>query len=152
MVNAVTCFCNVLCHPFFLLSSVLSILQDICFRYAFILLVVFQLLMSNVSLLGHLCGILSGFACMSPLFLKFIFPSLCFLQIMQWTWLKLEIYLWLSTFSDTYGLFNFLIPGPSFYSAIESSSWLVSTLMELAGDSNWFSFPMLFNLFLHLAF
>ncbi|OMO68723.1 hypothetical protein COLO4_29456 [Corchorus olitorius] len=57
--------------------------------YAFILLVLFQLLMSNVSLLGHLCGILSGFA-------------------------------------YTYGLFNFLIPGPSFYSAIESSSWLAS--------------------------
>ncbi|XP_021283556.1 rhomboid-like protein 15 [Herrania umbratica] len=57
--------------------------------YAFILLVAFQLLMSNVSLLGHLCGILSGFA-------------------------------------YTYGLFNFLIPGPSFYSAIESSSWLAS--------------------------
>ncbi|XWS56123.1 hypothetical protein CRYUN_Cryun09bG0059500 [Craigia yunnanensis] len=56
--------------------------------YAFILLIVFQLLMTNVSLLGHLCGILSGFA-------------------------------------YTYGLFNFLIPGPSFYSAIESSSWLV---------------------------
>lgn len=55
--------------------------------YAWILLVVFQLLMSNVSLLGHLCGILSGFA-------------------------------------YTYGLFNFLIPGTSFYSAIESSSWL----------------------------
>uniref|UniRef100_A0A7N0V3H9 Peptidase S54 rhomboid domain-containing protein n=1 Tax=Kalanchoe fedtschenkoi TaxID=63787 RepID=A0A7N0V3H9_KALFE len=30
--------------------------------YAWILLIVFQLLMSNVSLLGHLCGILSGFA------------------------------------------------------------------------------------------
>ncbi|XWS66517.1 hypothetical protein CRYUN_Cryun05aG0206600 [Craigia yunnanensis] len=58
-------------------------------RYAFILLVVFQLLMTNVSLLGHLCGILSGFA-------------------------------------YTYGLFNFLTPGPSFYSAIESSSWLAS--------------------------
>ncbi|KAA3455255.1 rhomboid-like protein 15 isoform X1 [Gossypium australe] len=55
--------------------------------YAFILLVVFQLLMTNVSLLGHLCGILSGFA-------------------------------------YTFGLFNFLIPGPSFYTAIESSSWL----------------------------
>ncbi|XVF07456.1 hypothetical protein REPUB_Repub06bG0140300 [Reevesia pubescens] len=57
--------------------------------YAFILLVVFQLLMANVSLLGHLCGILSGFA-------------------------------------YTYGLFNFLIPGPSFYSSIESSSLLAS--------------------------
>ncbi|KAJ8754538.1 hypothetical protein K2173_005699 [Erythroxylum novogranatense] len=57
--------------------------------YAFILLVVFQLLMSNVSLLGHLCGILSGFA-------------------------------------YTYGLFNFLIPGTSFYSAIEASSWFSS--------------------------
>ncbi|XP_065856751.1 rhomboid-like protein 15 isoform X2 [Euphorbia lathyris] len=57
--------------------------------YAFILLVAFQLLMTNVSLLGHLCGILSGFA-------------------------------------YTYGLFNFLMPGSSFYSSIESSSWLSS--------------------------
>ncbi|KAK7337362.1 hypothetical protein VNO77_17929 [Canavalia gladiata] len=57
--------------------------------YAFFLLVVFQLLMQNVSLLGHLCGILSGFA-------------------------------------YTYGLFNFLIPGTSFYSSIEGSSWLSS--------------------------
>ncbi|KAI7999083.1 Rhomboid-like protein 15 [Camellia lanceoleosa] len=56
--------------------------------YAWILLVVFQLLMTNVSLLGHLCGILSGFA-------------------------------------YTYGLFNFLLPGSSFYSSIESSSWLI---------------------------
>ncbi|GJW08999.1 RNA polymerase II C-terminal domain phosphatase-like protein 2 isoform X2 [Tanacetum coccineum] len=32
-------------------------------RYPWILLVVFQLLMTNISLLGHLCGILSGFAC-----------------------------------------------------------------------------------------
>ncbi|XAR69863.1 Rhomboid protease [Bertholletia excelsa] len=55
--------------------------------YAWILLVVFQLLMTNVSLLGHLCGILSGFAYI-------------------------------------YGFFNFLLPGTSFYSAIESSSWL----------------------------
>nr|DAD29072.1 TPA_asm: hypothetical protein HUJ06_030540 [Nelumbo nucifera] len=58
-----------------------------CVWYAWILLVVFQLLMSNVSLLGHLCGILSGFA-------------------------------------YTYGLFNYLLPGSSFYSAIESSSFL----------------------------
>ncbi|XP_024027007.1 rhomboid-like protein 15 [Morus notabilis] len=55
--------------------------------YAWILLIVFQLLMTNVSLLGHLCGILSGFA-------------------------------------YTYGLFNLLMPGASFYSAIEASSWL----------------------------
>ncbi|KAG2683209.1 hypothetical protein I3760_10G021800 [Carya illinoinensis] len=55
--------------------------------YALILLIVLQLLMTNVSLLGHLCGILSGFA-------------------------------------YTYGLFNFLMPGTSFYSTIESSSWL----------------------------
>ncbi|KAJ4971277.1 hypothetical protein NE237_004376 [Protea cynaroides] len=57
--------------------------------YAWILLVVFQLLMTNVSLLGHLCGILSGFA-------------------------------------YTYGLFNYLLPGSSFFSAIEGSSWLSS--------------------------
>ncbi|CAL0310033.1 unnamed protein product [Lupinus luteus] len=57
--------------------------------YPFLLLVVFQLLMQNVSLLGHLCGILSGFA-------------------------------------YTYGLFNFVIPRTSFYSSIESSSWLSS--------------------------
>ncbi|XP_058003310.1 rhomboid-like protein 15 isoform X2 [Hevea brasiliensis] len=57
--------------------------------YAFILLIVFQLLMTNVSLLGHLCGILSGFA-------------------------------------YTYGLFNVLMPGTTFYSAIEASSLLSS--------------------------
>nr|AIY60678.1 rhomboid protein Illhe_RBL15 [Illicium henryi] len=55
--------------------------------YAWILLIVFQLLMTNVSLLGHLCGILSGFAYI-------------------------------------YGLFNYVLPGSSFYSAIESSSLL----------------------------
>ncbi|KAI6673904.1 hypothetical protein NL676_001810 [Syzygium grande] len=60
--------------------------------YAWILLVAFQLLMSNVSLLGHLSGILSGFA-------------------------------------YTYGLFNYLIPGTSFYSAIEASS-LLSTCVR----------------------
>ncbi|KAF5473996.1 hypothetical protein F2P56_005939, partial [Juglans regia] len=59
--------------------------------YPWILLVVFQLLMTNVSLLGHLCGILSGFA-------------------------------------YTYGLFNFLMPGTSFYSSIEASSWLSSCI------------------------
>ncbi|KAF5473418.1 hypothetical protein F2P56_010030 [Juglans regia] len=57
--------------------------------YALILLIVLQLLMTNVSLVGHLCGILSGFA-------------------------------------YAYGLFNFLMPGTSFYSSIESSSWLSS--------------------------
>ncbi|KAK9290596.1 hypothetical protein L1049_008767 [Liquidambar formosana] len=57
--------------------------------YAWILLVVFQLLMTNVSLLGHLCGILSGFA-------------------------------------YVYGLLNFFMPGTSFYSTIEASSWLSS--------------------------
>ncbi|KAK6942483.1 Peptidase S54, rhomboid domain, partial [Dillenia turbinata] len=56
-------------------------------RYVWILLVVFQLLMTNVSFLGHLCGILSGYA-------------------------------------YTHQLFNYLIPGSSFFSAIESSSWL----------------------------
>ncbi|KAI3869660.1 hypothetical protein MKX03_011857 [Papaver bracteatum] len=57
--------------------------------YPWLLLVVFQLLMTNVSLLGHLCGILSGFA-------------------------------------YAYGLFNYLLPGPSFYSSIESGSFLSS--------------------------
>ncbi|KAJ3674794.1 hypothetical protein LUZ60_005410 [Juncus effusus] len=53
--------------------------------YPWILLILFQLLASNVSLLGHLCGILSGFA-------------------------------------YSYGLFKYFLPGPSFYSSIESSS------------------------------
>ncbi|KAG8373992.1 hypothetical protein BUALT_Bualt11G0084400 [Buddleja alternifolia] len=60
--------------------------------YVWILLVVFQILMTNVSLLGHLCGILSGYA-------------------------------------YTFGLFNNLIPGTSFYSSIESSS-LLSTCVR----------------------
>ncbi|CAO2820241.1 unnamed protein product [Amaranthus hypochondriacus] len=55
--------------------------------YPWILLGVFQLLLTNVSLLGHLCGILSGFA-------------------------------------YTYGLFNLIIPGTSFFSGIENSTWL----------------------------
>ncbi|KAK4799460.1 hypothetical protein SAY86_024825 [Trapa natans] len=55
--------------------------------YPWILLIIFQILMSNVSLLGHLCGILSGFA-------------------------------------YSYGLFNKLIPGTSFYAAIEASRFL----------------------------
>ncbi|GFP89895.1 uncharacterized protein at3g58460 [Phtheirospermum japonicum] len=55
--------------------------------YVWILLGVFQLLMTNVSFLGHLCGILSGYA-------------------------------------YTFGLFNVLIPGTSFYSSIESSAWM----------------------------
>ena len=33
--------------------------------------------------------------------------------------------------ADTYGLFNFLMPGASFYSAIEASSWLVSIFNNL---------------------
>ncbi|XP_010524899.1 PREDICTED: rhomboid-like protein 15 [Tarenaya hassleriana] len=57
--------------------------------YPWILLIAFQLLMTNVSLLGHLCGILSGFA-------------------------------------YSYGILNFLMPGSSFFSAVESSSWLSS--------------------------
>ncbi|CAL5350476.1 unnamed protein product [Camellia sinensis] len=69
------------------ISTISNVTFNDTVRYAWILLVVFQLLMTNVSLLGHLCGILSGFA-------------------------------------YTYGLFNFLLPGSSFYSSIESSSWL----------------------------
>ncbi|XP_021721287.1 rhomboid-like protein 15 [Chenopodium quinoa] len=55
--------------------------------YPWILLLVFQLLLTNISLLGHLSGILSGFA-------------------------------------YTYGLFNLVIPGTSFFSGIENSTWL----------------------------
>lgn len=40
--------------------------------YAWILLILFQLLMPNVSLLGHLCGILSGFAYTYGLFNYFL--------------------------------------------------------------------------------
>ncbi|KAH9737752.1 Rhomboid-like protein 15 [Citrus sinensis] len=61
--------------------------------YPLILLVLFQVLMTNVSLLGHLCGILSGFA-------------------------------------YTYGFFNLLMPGTSFYSAIESSSLLITSINQ----------------------
>ncbi|XP_031477391.1 rhomboid-like protein 15 isoform X2 [Nymphaea colorata] len=45
--------------------------------YAWILLVVFQLLMTNVSLLGHLCGILSGFAYTYGM-LNFLLPGSSF--------------------------------------------------------------------------
>ncbi|CAM0875667.1 unnamed protein product [Alopecurus aequalis] len=62
--------------------------------YAWILLILFQFLASNVSLLGHLSGILSGFA-------------------------------------YTYGLFNYLLPGPSFYSNIEGLSVLVSFFIQI---------------------
>ncbi|KAI4378503.1 hypothetical protein MLD38_015974 [Melastoma candidum] len=71
------------------MRSVFGLINVPAYLYVWILLLVFQLLMSNVSFLGHLCGILSGFA-------------------------------------YTYGLFNFLIPGPSFYSAIEASSLLTT--------------------------
>ncbi|XP_078437402.1 RHOMBOID-like protein 15 [Wolffia australiana] len=63
--------------------------------YPWILLILFQFLASNVSLLGHLCGILSGFAYM-------------------------------------YGFFQYVTPGPSFYSAIESSS-VLSSCVRLQG-------------------
>ncbi|PWZ54115.1 Rhomboid-like protein 15 [Zea mays] len=87
--------------------------------YAWILLVLFQFLASNVSLLGHLCGILSGFACLS--FISFLFVNssraiFYFLII----FLAKPIYL----APDTYGLFNYLLPGPSFYSKIEGLSAL----------------------------
>lgn len=50
--------------------------------YAWILLVVFQLLMSNVSLLGHLCGILSGFAYTYGLF-NFLMPATSFYSTLE---------------------------------------------------------------------
>ncbi|MCO5608693.1 hypothetical protein L7F22_062907 [Adiantum nelumboides] len=43
--------------------------------YAWILLILFQLLMPNVSLLGHLCGILSGFAYIYGAFNQLLFGS-----------------------------------------------------------------------------
>ncbi|WCJ34121.1 RHOMBOID-like protein 15 [Euphorbia peplus] len=56
--------------------------------YAFILLIVFQLLMTNVSLLGHLCGILSGFAYTYGL-LNFLMPaSSLFSSIESSSWLS----------------------------------------------------------------
>lgn len=45
--------------------------------YPWILLILFQLLMSNVSLLGHLCGILSGFAYTYGLF-NYLLPASSF--------------------------------------------------------------------------
>eukprot|EP00252_Welwitschia_mirabilis_P000910 TRINITY_DN10906_c0_g1_i1.p1 TRINITY_DN10906_c0_g1~~TRINITY_DN10906_c0_g1_i1.p1 ORF type:complete len:294 (-),score=54.33 TRINITY_DN10906_c0_g1_i1:267-1019(-) len=43
--------------------------------YPWILLILFQLLMSNVSLIGHLCGILSGFAYTHGFFKYFLLGS-----------------------------------------------------------------------------
>lgn len=43
--------------------------------YVWILLILFQILMPNVSLLGHLCGILSGFAYTQGLLNPFLFGS-----------------------------------------------------------------------------
>ncbi|XP_038981970.1 rhomboid-like protein 15 isoform X2 [Phoenix dactylifera] len=81
--------------------------------YAWILLVLFQLLATNVSLLGHLCGILSGFA-------------------------------------YTYGLFNYLLPGPSFYYSIESSSLLSACIRRpgfilCTGGTTYGQLPMFSN-------
>ncbi|XP_020155656.1 rhomboid-like protein 15 isoform X2 [Aegilops tauschii subsp. strangulata] len=74
--------------PYSLLCLIIQQYLYLCIvRYAWILLILFQFLASNVSLLGHLSGILSGFA-------------------------------------YTYGLFNYLLPGPSFYSSIEGLSML----------------------------
>ncbi|KAL3532215.1 hypothetical protein ACH5RR_005736 [Cinchona calisaya] len=56
--------------------------------YAWILLVVFQLLMTNVSLLGHLCGILSGFAYTYGLFNILIPGASVFSAIESSSWLS----------------------------------------------------------------
>jgi hypothetical protein len=87
--------------------------------------------MTNVSLLGHLCGILSGFACEFPWCLIHLSPSHFIFLLLS----VLPYYIRYSVeilISDTNGLFNFLMPGTSFYSAIEASSWLVSIFMKLA--------------------
>lgn len=99
-------------------------------RYAWILLVVLQLVMSNVSLLGHLCGILSGFACMLlwPLLTSHPHSKKKKKETLKSLVVRVECFHNnYSLVADTYGLFNFLVPGPSFYSSIESSTWLVST-------------------------
>lgn len=84
--------------------------------------------MKNVSFLGHLCGILSGFVC------EFLFEISLFLSPLPippfYVRNSAEILKMVSLISDTYGLFNFLMPGTSFYSAIEASSWLVSIFMK----------------------
>lgn len=103
------------------------VLFGLFIRYAWILLVVFQLLMTNVSLLGHLCGILSGFACM--LFLKFLLVISAVLLSLHDCGTMVSNFICtriIFLVPDTYGLFNVLIPSTSFFSAIESSSWLVS--------------------------
>lgn len=91
--------------------------------------------MTNVSLLGHLCGILSGFACEFPPHFDISLFLMCSPtpkpqnKIFPYSVKKLggnSIILFI--LSDTYGLFNFLMPGTSFYSAIEASPWLVSNL------------------------
>ncbi|XP_027174822.1 rhomboid-like protein 15 [Coffea eugenioides] len=56
--------------------------------YAWILLVVFQLLMTNVSFLGHLCGILSGFAYTYGLFNILIPGTSIFSAIESSSWLS----------------------------------------------------------------
>ncbi|KAE8649379.1 rhomboid-like protein 15 isoform X1 [Cucumis sativus] len=50
--------------------------------YVWILLVVFQLLMTNVSFLGHLCGIITGFAYIYGL-LNFLLPGTAFYSAME---------------------------------------------------------------------
>ncbi|KAK6152205.1 hypothetical protein DH2020_014840 [Rehmannia glutinosa] len=77
-------------------SELERIMGSIRLLYVWILLAVFQLLMTNISFLGHLCGILSGYA-------------------------------------YTFGLFNVLIPGTSFYSSIESSSWICLAAVNVSG-------------------
>jgi len=37
--------------------------------------------------------------------------------------------------TDTHGLFNLLIPGTSFFSGIENSSWLVSKFSDVTSNN-----------------
>lgn len=96
-------------------------------RYVWILLVVFQLLMTNVSLLGHLCGILSGYACKLPRLL----PNMHYLYSNTLPSLYKHNCCLFFFELDIFGLFNILMPGPSFYSSIEESSLLVSLVRKL---------------------
>ncbi|TQE10833.1 hypothetical protein C1H46_003533 [Malus baccata] len=93
--------------------------------YAWILLVVFQVVMPNVSLLGHLCGILSGFAYTYSL-LNFLIPGTSFYS-------KIEAS---SLFSSCVRRPKFIVcigGNPSAF--IPTYSTQVDSLLEVSGET-----------------